>query len=45
MRPNIEISHELNGRVKDYAAERDLDVSKAYKDIIEAGLEKLESDG
>lgn len=42
MRPNIRISHALNGRVKDYAAEHNLDTSEAYKQIIEAGLESLE---
>lgn len=42
MRPNIQISHQLNGRVKDYAAAHDLDVAEAYRRIINAGLEKLE---
>lgn len=42
MRPNIQISHELNGRVKDFAAERELDVDEAYKRIIDAGLETLQ---
>lgn len=41
MRPNIQISHELNGRVKDYAAEHDLSTSEAYKKIIQAGLDEL----
>lgn len=41
MRPNIQITHELNGRVKDYAAEHDLSTSEAYKEIIEAGLDEL----
>lgn len=44
MRPNIQISHQLNGRVKDYAAEHDLTVDEAYKQIIEAGLDQLEDD-
>jgi len=42
MRPNIRISHALNGRVKDYAAEHDLDTSEAYKRVIEAGLVALD---
>jgi len=42
MRPNIQISHQLNGRVKDYAAANDLTTDEAYKEIIEAGLEELE---
>lgn len=45
MRPNIQISHQLNGRVKDYAARNDLTVDKAYKRIIKAGLEDLKEDG
>lgn len=43
MRPNIEITHTLNGRVKDYAADHDLDLPEAYKRIIETGLAELES--
>lgn len=43
MRPNIQISHQLNGRVKDYAAENDLTAEEAYREIIEAGIEALES--
>lgn len=43
MRPNIQISHALNGRVKDYAAEHDLTTSEAYREIIERGLEELEA--
>jgi hypothetical protein len=42
MRPNIEITHTLNGRVKDYAADRDLDLADAYREIIETGLAELE---
>jgi len=41
MRPNIDISHTTNGKVKDYAANNDLDLSQAYRDIIEAGLDEL----
>jgi len=44
MRPNIQISHQLNGRVKDYAARHDLTTGEAYKQIIEAGLAELEDD-
>ena len=43
MRPNIRISHTLNGRVKDYAAEHDLTVDAAYREIIEAGLADLQA--
>jgi hypothetical protein len=42
MRPNIEISHTLNGRVKDYAEQQDVSLKEAYREIIEAGLEAVE---
>lgn len=41
MRPNIRISHELNGRVKDYAAVSGQSLSEAYREIIEAGLREV----
>ena len=44
MRPNIDITHTLNGRVKDYAEENDLNLGEAYTQIIETGLEELEDD-
>jgi hypothetical protein len=43
MRPNIDISHTLGGRVKDYAEANDLDLSEAYAEVLEAGLDKLET--
>jgi hypothetical protein len=42
MRPNIDISHTLNGRVKDYAEQQDVSLEDAYREIIEAGLEAVE---
>jgi len=42
MRPNIDISHTLNGRVKDYAEQESKDLEEAYQEIIEAGLEAVE---
>jgi hypothetical protein len=42
MRPNIDISHTLNGRVKDYAEQQDASLKEAYQEIIEAGLEAVE---
>lgn len=42
MRPNIQISHALNGRVKDFAAEHDLNADEAYEYVIRAGLAELE---
>jgi hypothetical protein len=41
MRPDIQISHTKNGRIKDWAAERGLTASEAYSQIIDAGLESL----
>lgn len=31
MRPNINISHTLNGRVKDYAEDQDVSLEEAYE--------------
>lgn len=45
MRPNIHISHQMNGRAKDLAEERDEDVEETWRAIIEAGIETLENDG
>ncbi|WP_158413898.1 MULTISPECIES: hypothetical protein [Halorubrum] len=42
MRPNIDISHTLNGRVKDYAEQQDVTLEEAYREIIEAGLGAIE---
>ena len=41
MRPNIDISYQLNGRVKDFAAENDLRLVEAYTLVIETGLDEL----
>jgi len=43
MRPNIDISHTLGGRVKDYAEANDLDLSEAYIEVLEAGLDVVET--
>ena len=42
MRPNINITHTLNGRVKDYAERQDVSLEEAYQEIIKAGLEAVE---
>lgn len=39
MRPNIDISYTLDGRVKDYAKANGMETDEAYRNIIEAGLE------
>lgn len=41
MRPNIDISHTLNGRVKDYAENEDLTLEEAYQKVIERGVDEL----
>ena len=43
MRPNVEITHTLQGRIKDFAEERDLSLSEAYTGLLEAGLDTLET--
>ena len=43
MRPNVEITHTLQGRIKDFAEERDLTLSEAYTELLEAGLNTLET--
>ncbi len=43
MRPAIDISHGLHGRLKDYAEANDVDLSEAYAEVLEAGLETLET--
>jgi hypothetical protein len=42
MRPNIDISYTLNGRVKDYAEQQDVSLKEAYREIIEAGLDAVD---
>jgi len=44
MRPNIDITHTLNGRVKDYAAANDMTVDEAYEKIIKCGLAELKGE-
>ncbi len=43
MRPNIDITHTLGGRIKDYAEAKNLDLSEAYTEVLEEGLESLET--
>ncbi len=43
MRPAIDISHGLHGRLKDYAEANNVDLSEAYVEVLEAGLESLET--
>jgi hypothetical protein len=43
MRPNVEVTHTLQGRIKDFAEERDLTLSEAYTELLEVGLDTLET--
>jgi len=43
MRPAIDIRYGLHGRLKDYAEANDLDLSETYSEVLEAGLEALET--
>jgi hypothetical protein len=43
MRPAIDLSYGLHGRLKDYAEANDLELSEAYTEVLEAGLEALET--
>ena len=43
MRPNIDIEWAIHGQIKDYAESNDLDLSEAYTEVLEAGLEALET--
>jgi hypothetical protein len=43
MRPAIDITHGLHGRLKDYAEANELELSEAYTEVLEAGLKALET--
>ena len=45
MRPNIDIDWAIHGRIKDYAEANDINLSEAYAEVLEAGLEALEIHG
>lgn len=46
MRPNIDLTHTLHGRIKDYAEEHDMELSEAYTKLLKQGLETIDhSDG
>ena len=45
MRPNIDIDWAIHGRIKDYAEANDINLSEAYAEVLEAGLEALETHG
>ena len=43
MGPAIDLSYGLHGRLKDYAEANELELSEAYAEVLEAGLESLET--
>ena len=43
MRPAIDLSYGLHGRLKDYAEANDLELSEAYAEVLKTGLEALET--
>ena len=43
MRPNIDIEWVIHGRIKDYAEADDIELSEAYTEVLETGLESLET--
>ena len=43
MRAEVDISQGLHGRVKDYAEADDLSLDEAYLEVLETGLETLET--
>jgi hypothetical protein len=42
MRPNIDIPWSIHGRVKDHAERTDMELTEAYCDVLERGLEDVE---
>lgn len=40
-RPNIDISYGTHGDVKDFANDRDISLTEAYEQLLNAGLESL----
>lgn len=42
MRPNIDITHTLHGRIKDFAEEHEMELSEAYTELLKRGLESME---
>jgi hypothetical protein len=43
MRPNIDIDWATHGRIKDYAEATDIDLSVAYTEVLEVGVETVET--
>ena len=43
MRPNVDLSHATHGRVKDFAEEQDISLTEAYEQLLNAGLDAVET--
>jgi len=43
MRPNIDIDWAIHGRIKDYAEANDMNLSESYAEVLEVGLEAVET--
>jgi len=43
MRPNIDIDWAIHGHIKDYAEANNMNLSGAYVEVLESGLEALET--
>ncbi len=41
MSPNIDITHETHGKVKDYAENTEQNLTEAYEELLNAGIESL----
>jgi hypothetical protein len=44
VRPNADVSHALNGRVKDLADKWDCSLQEAWRRVIERGVDELEKE-
>jgi len=44
MRPNIDISWSVHGRVKDYANKKEISLDEAYEKLLTKGLEVEEDE-
>jgi hypothetical protein len=44
MRPNVDISWSIHGRLKDFAEQEDLTLTEAYERALTDGLDAIEED-
>lgn len=42
MRPNVDLSYQTHGAVKDFADDRDISLTEAYERLLNAGLDAVE---